>query len=171
MNPITSSGRARTKSVPKRKSQAPNSKRKSRSLNQAESKNKTQGKKNLQGRFRPGAKALNSIRKYQKVPGLLLRKLPFQRLVREICEQLKNSNLNPDPMRWQPNALQALQSVTEDYSVSLIEDSYLCTLHGRRVTLMAKDLRLARRIRGDDKFGLSLSETHGKDPSYRNSRN
>jgi len=44
--------------------------------------------------------------------------------------------------------MHVLQSATEDYMVGLIEDSYACTLHSGRVTLMPKDLRLARKIRG-----------------------
>lgn len=74
-----------------------------------------------------------------------LRKLPFQRLVREIVSEYSIDV----PFRFTPQALQALQVASEDYIVALFEDSYLCALHAKRVTLMKKDMTLARRIRGD----------------------
>jgi histone H3/H4 len=54
-----------------------------------------------------------------------------------------------EPFRFTPQALQALHVASEDYLVGLFEDSYLCALHAKRVTLMRKDMNLARRIRGD----------------------
>ena len=96
----------------------------------------------IQRRFRPTEKALTQIRKYTKVQNLMLRRLPFQRLVREIANRFS------DNLRWTPKALEVLQSVTEDYVVNLMEDAYLCTLHAKRITLMSKDISLARRIRG-----------------------
>ncbi|EJU05757.1 histone H3 variant [Dacryopinax primogenitus] len=96
-------------------------------------------------RYRPGTLALREIRKYQKTTDLLLQKLPFSRLVREIATDM--TTLNRD-VRWQSSALRALQEATEAYLVHLFEDAYLCTLHAKRVTLMQRDLQLARRIRG-----------------------
>jgi len=96
-------------------------------------------------RFRPGTVALREIRKYQKSTGLLMQKLPFSRVVREIAQDMVTVNNN---VRWQSTALLALQEATEAYLVHLFEDSYLCTVHAKRVTLMQKDLQLARRIRG-----------------------
>jgi histone H3 len=72
-----------------------------------------------------------------------VRKLPFQRLVREIAQDFKND------LRFQSSAVVALQEASEAYLVGLFEDSNLCTIHGRRVTIMPKDLQLARRIRGE----------------------
>lgn len=98
-------------------------------------------------RFRPGTRALREIRKYQKSTELLLRKLPFQRLVREIC--LKHyTAAGADGFRWQQTALEALQEATEAYIISLLEDANLCAIHGKRVTIMPRDIQLARRIRG-----------------------
>jgi histone H3 len=97
-------------------------------------------------RFRPGTKALREIRRYQKSDELLIRKLPFQRLVREIVEAQSRTG---ETYRLQAAALNALQMAAEAYLVSLFEDSYLCTLHAKRVTLMPKDMQLARRIRGE----------------------
>jgi histone H3 len=94
-------------------------------------------------RYRPGTAALREIRKYQKSTDLLIAKLPFQRLVREIAQQFG------DGLRFQSAAIIALQEAAEAYLVSLFEDSNLCTIHGKRVTLMPKDIQLARRIRGE----------------------
>lgn len=99
---------------------------------------------NIQRRFRPTEKALSQIRKYKKVTQLNIRRLPFQRLVREIAQKI-----NPDVgIRWTQKSLEILQSVSEDYIISLLEDAYQCTLHAKRITLMCKDISLARRIRG-----------------------
>ena len=94
-------------------------------------------------RFKPGTVALREIRKYQKSTDLLIRKLPFQRLVREIAHEFKQE------LRFQSSAVLALQEAAEAYLVSLFEDTNLCAIHAKRVTIMTKDLQLARRIRGD----------------------
>merc|ERR1712167_48262 len=74
--------------------------------------------------------------------GLLIRKLPFQRLVREIASEFKND------LRFQSSAVLALQEAAEAYMVGLFEDTNLCAIHAKRVTIMPKDMQLARRIRG-----------------------
>lgn len=94
-------------------------------------------------RYRPGTKALREIRKYQKTSDLLLRKLPFQRLVREIAQDYK------EDVRMQSTAILALQEAAEAYLVSLFEDTNLCAIHAKRVTIFKKDIDLARRIRGE----------------------
>jgi histone H3 len=143
-------------------------------------------------RYRPGTVALREIRKYQRSTELLIRKLPFARLVRVcgvspssfvcvcVCwggggrrrrpvprprPQPKHSlppsltpsptqareitnGVAPEPFRWTAEALLALQEATEDFIVHLFEDTNLCAIHARRVTIMPKDLQLARRIRG-----------------------
>lgn len=83
------------------------------------------------------------IRKYQKGCDLLIRKLPFQRLVREVAEQFSDTSL-----RFNSQAILALQEASEAYLVALFEDTNLCAIHAKRVTIMPKDMRLARRIRG-----------------------
>uniref|UniRef100_A0A7S3A3A6 Core Histone H2A/H2B/H3 domain-containing protein n=1 Tax=Rhodosorus marinus TaxID=101924 RepID=A0A7S3A3A6_9RHOD len=93
-------------------------------------------------RFRPGTRALMEIRKYQKSTTLLLRRLPFARLVKEITQHYHHD------LRWRAEALEALQSSAEDYLVGLLEDANLCAIHSNRVTIMPRDLHLARRIRG-----------------------
>jgi len=94
-------------------------------------------------RYRPGTVALREIRKYQKSTELLIRKLPFQRLVREIARNLKSD------VRFQSSALAAVQEASEAYLVGLFEDTNLCALHANRVTIMTVDMKLARRIRGE----------------------
>lgn len=98
-------------------------------------------------RFRPGTVALREIRRYQKSTELLIRKLPFQRLVREICQDWKTD------LRFQSAAMGALQEAAEAYLVSLFEDTNLCAIHAKRVTIMPKDMALAKRIR-PNKFNL-----------------
>ena len=94
-------------------------------------------------RFRPGTVALREIRKYQKNTELLVRKLPFQRLVRELAQDFMTD------LRFSSSAVLALQEATESYLVGLFEDSNLCAIHAKRVTIMPKDMQLARRIRGE----------------------
>ena len=92
------------------------------------------------GRFRPGVMALCEIRHYQKSSALLIRKLPFQRLVREITQDFKMD------LRFQAAAMLYLQEAAEAYLVGLFEDTNLCMIHAKRVTIMPRDLQLARHI-------------------------
>ncbi|XP_074360421.1 histone H3.3-like [Apium graveolens] len=94
-------------------------------------------------RYRPGTVALREIRKYQKTTQLLILKLPFQRLVREIAQGIKSD------LRFQSHAVLALQEASEAYLVGLFHDANLCLIHAKRVTIMPKDIQLARRIRGE----------------------
>lgn len=94
-------------------------------------------------RYRPGTLALKEIRRFQKTTDLLIRKMPFARLVREISNEL-----SPEPLRYTAESLLALQEATEDFLVHLFDDCNLCAIHAKRVTIMPKDLQLARRIRG-----------------------
>ncbi|XP_051852625.1 uncharacterized protein LOC127561416 [Antechinus flavipes] len=100
-------------------------------------------------RYRPGTVALREIRRYQKSTELLVRKLPFQRLVREIAQDFKTD------LRFQSSAVMALQEASEAYLVGLFEDTNLCAIHAKRVTIMPKDIQLARRIRGE-RVGFSI---------------
>ncbi|EDR09320.1 uncharacterized protein LACBIDRAFT_318769 [Laccaria bicolor S238N-H82] len=91
-------------------------------------------------RFCPGEVALREIRQYTSSTELLIHKLPFQRLVREIAAEFVN-------FRFQSAAIEALQESSEAYLVQLFEDM-LCAVHAKRVTVMPRDLKLARRLRG-----------------------
>merc|ERR1711981_1298487 len=110
---------------------------------------KSKGPKASQGgvkrahRFRPGTVALRHIRKYQKSTELLIRKLPFQRLVRYIANDFKTD------LRFQSSAVLVFQEAVEAYMVGLFEDTNLCAIHAKRVTIMVRDIKLARRIRGE----------------------
>lgn len=97
-------------------------------------------------RYRPGTVALREIRRYQKSTELLIRKAPFQRLVREISQDFNN---NGGPLLFQSTAILAIQEAAEAYLVGLFEDTNLCAIHAKRVTIMPKDIQLARRIRGE----------------------
>jgi histone H3 len=92
-------------------------------------------------RFRPGTIALREIRRYQKSTDHLIRKLPFQRLVREIAGGYMTDG------RFQASAVGALQEATEAYVVSLFEDMQLCAFHAKRITIQPKDMYLTRRLR------------------------
>ena len=94
-------------------------------------------------RYRPGTVALRDIRRYQKSTDLLIRKLPFQRLVREIAAGVSKD------LRFQSSAILALQEAAEAHLVSLMEDANMCAMHARRVTIRPKDMQLARRLRGE----------------------
>jgi histone H3/H4 len=95
-------------------------------------------------RFRPGTVALREIRRYQKSTDLLIRKLPFQRLVREVAHDF-NTN-----MRFQDAALNCLQEAVEAEVVVNMENGNLAAIHSGRVTLMEKDLKLAWRIKDEE---------------------
>eukprot|EP00746_Dinoflagellata_sp_MGD_P006204 gnl/MRDRNA2_/MRDRNA2_112075_c0_seq1.p1 gnl/MRDRNA2_/MRDRNA2_112075_c0~~gnl/MRDRNA2_/MRDRNA2_112075_c0_seq1.p1 ORF type:complete len:175 (+),score=38.06 gnl/MRDRNA2_/MRDRNA2_112075_c0_seq1:74-526(+) len=95
-------------------------------------------------RYRPGIKALQEIRHYQKNTDLLLRKVPFQRFVRDLVARLDSGGF-----RFESQALLALQEASEQYLVGLFEDANNCAIHGKRVTIMPRDLQLSRKIRGE----------------------
>lgn len=97
-------------------------------------------------RAKPGTRALREIRKYQKSTNLLIPKLPFQRLVREIVQNEYDLKL-----RFKGTAMQALQEATEAYLVSLFEDANLAAIHAKRVTVDYNDIGLVTRIRPSDK--------------------
>jgi len=91
-------------------------------------------------RYRPGTVALRQIRKYQKSTELLIRKLPFQRLVREISQQLCPG------LRFQSTALLALQEASESFLIKMFEDVNVCVIHAKRVTIQPKDIQLWNRL-------------------------
>ena len=104
--------------------------------------------------FRPGTKALQEIRRYQKSTDLLISKLPFQRLVKEIGQNYKQD------LRFQSSAIMFLQEASEAYLVGLFEDMNLCAIHAGRVTVKPKDLQLARAIRGEKRMDFSPRVTN-----------
>ena len=93
-------------------------------------------------RFRPGTVALRQIKKYQKSTELLIRKLPFQRLVREVAQKIDST------LRFQSTAILALQEASESFLVTMFDKVNLCAIHGGRVTIQVKDIQLWRRMIG-----------------------
>ena len=89
--------------------------------------------------FAVGTVALREIRRYQKSTELLIRKLPFQRLVREIAQDFKTD------LRFQSSAVLALQEASEAYLVGLFEDTNLCAIHAKRVTIMPKVYKFSKK--------------------------
>ena len=91
-------------------------------------------------KWKPGTRALREIRFYQKSMALLLQCIPFLHLIREVAQDFKMD------LRFTADATYTLQCASEDY---LFEDSNLCAIHAKRVTIMPKDIQLAQRIRGE----------------------
>ena len=133
---------ARTKTTARKSSAGVKKPRKHYSKTAKKSVSKTGGIKKPH-RFRPGTVVQREIRRYQKSTEMLIRKLPFQRLVKGIAHDIKART------RFQASAVLALQESSEAYLVGLFEDTNLCAVHGKRVTIMQKDVVLARRIRGE----------------------
>jgi len=102
---------------------------------------------------RPGMRPLREVHEYQSNTELLFQKIPFQRVVRELCMKL-------GPFRFEVQALLALQEAAEMFLVGLFEDAGLLALHGRRVTIMPRDLQLSRRIRAGDAPGDTRSSAN-----------
>ena len=94
-------------------------------------------------KYRPGHLTLQEIRHYQRGTNLLIRELPFQRLIREISQRFKVD------VQFRSSTLMALQEATKAYLMRLFEDTNLCAIHAKRVTIMPKDIQLARHIRGE----------------------
>lgn len=95
-------------------------------------------------RFKPGTVALREIRKYRRSTEFLIRRLPFQRLVREFAQDARTD------VRFQAAALEALQEAAEAYLVGVFEDANWCAIHAKRVTIQPKDLFLTQRLRRQD---------------------
>jgi histone H3 len=106
-------------------------------------------------RYRPGTVALREIRRFQKNSELLIRKGPFQRLVREIATTGENKGKD---LCFQSTAMLALQEASEAYMVGSFEDTNLAAMHAKRVTIMPRDMQLARRIRGEIYKHISLAD-------------
>ena len=93
-------------------------------------------------RYRPGTVALRQIQKYQKSTQLLIRKLPFQRLVKEVVQEM----FKTESYRFQSTAILALQEASEDYLVRMFEQVNHIAIHGKRVTIQSNDILLWKRL-------------------------
>lgn len=110
-------------------------------------------------KWKPGTVSLREIRQYQKTTNLLFRKAPFCRLVREIAMGFESKECPNGEWRFQGSAVLATQEGAEAYLVGLDEDTNLCAIHAKRVTIMPKDIQLARRIRGEIAKGEMAKRT------------
>ena len=103
--------------------------------------------------YQPGMVALKEIRRYQRSTENLIKRTPFQKLIREISQEYRICPDGPGTpsvqVRFQSTAIAALQEAAENYIVGLFEDVNLLAIHARHVTIMPRDIRLALRIRGD----------------------
>jgi len=101
-------------------------------------------RKSLNRRYRPSVKALREIRRYQKSTDLLIPRAPFARLVREVTYYVSSNR----DFRFQSEAIAALQEAAETFLVRLMENSNLCAIHAKRITILPRDIQLVRRITG-----------------------
>ena len=97
-------------------------------------------------KWHAGTVALREIRRYQKSTELLVKKLPFARLVREIAQEQASDD---NGLRFQSSAIAALHEAAEKYLINIFEGTNLAAIHANRVTIMPKDMQLARSLGGD----------------------
>ena len=100
-------------------------------------------------RYRPGTRVLQEIRRLQQSTNTLVPRIHFSRVIRDVAFSIAGGR----DFRWASEALEAIQTAAESYLVGLFEDANLCAMHAKRVTIMTKDLFLARRIRGELMIG------------------
>ena len=93
-----------------------------------------------------GLKALKEIQRYQMSTETLIRRFPFQRVVYEIVLGIRAD------LCFQSTAIMALHEAGEVLLVGLLEQANLCGIHTKHVTIMPKDIQLARQIRGVYKY-------------------
>ena len=94
-------------------------------------------------KWKPRTRSLREIRFYQKSTDLLLRHLPFLRLIGEVAQDFKTG------LHFTADTAYTLQCATKDYLVRLFRDSNLCAIHAKCMMIMPKDIQLARRIHGE----------------------
>ena len=99
--------------------------------------------KPIKRRYHPGTKALCETHKFQKSMELLIPKMAFLRIIREMlqCESMG--------YRIQADAVLVFHEATKAYLIWLMEDTNLCAIHAKCVTILPKDMQLARRIWGE----------------------
>lgn len=102
----------------------------------------------IRPRFRPGELVLSEIKRLQNSHDLQIPRAAFHRVVREVTQDIM-SNREDQRVLYQAAALQALQEAAESYLTRLFEDSYMLTLHAKRVTLFPQDIQLCRRLQAN----------------------
>ncbi|KAJ3450323.1 histone H3-like centromeric protein a [Anaeramoeba flamelloides] len=101
-------------------------------------------------RYKPGKRALKEIQLLQNTHHMLMRKLPFARVVRSIARDCSRERLSE--LRWQKNAILCLQEATENFIIDFLNDMNLCAIHAKRVTIMDRDVHLLKRLKNLDSF-------------------
>lgn len=96
-------------------------------------------------RKRPGTKALQEIRRYQKGTECLIPKQAIKRCIQEVAQNVCLDK-NLDQVSFTKNAMEALQTASEDYLIELADYSMRFALHSKRKTLMMPDLKLATQL-------------------------
>ena len=122
----------------------------------------TRGRVRKPRRYRPGTVALREIRKYQKSTELLIQKLPFQRLDHEVVYSMYPTRC----YKFQSTAVQALQEASESFLVRMFHQVNDLAIHGNRVTITPKDIKIWGRLTGSSEVcplrvkygGVTLSE-------------
>ena len=99
-----------------------------------------QGKHQGKHHYCPGTRALMEIRQYQKSVEFLIRKLPFQRLIREIAQDFKVN------LCFTSYVIFALQEASEVFLINLMEDTNLCMIHHGRITIVSRDFNLVMKL-------------------------
>jgi len=139
---------ARTKQVARKFGEIVKAPRKPLATKAARKSSPTAGGVKKPHRYRPGTVALREIRQYQggrHATALLIKRRPMQAIIRYLIQEITHKS----DYRVQTNAFNALQQAAEAYMVGLFEDTNLCALHAKRVTILPRDMQLARRIRGE----------------------
>ncbi|KAL3271083.1 hypothetical protein HHI36_021582 [Cryptolaemus montrouzieri] len=142
----------RTKQLPSNKQTLENRQKFERKVKLIEQKSDTKketSKISKKHRYRPKSHVLQEIRYYQKITDLLIPRLPFQRVVREIIEDVQSRREDMIVFRISYGAIITLQETMENYITELFHDGNLCALHAKRVTVGPKDIQLAMRLRGE----------------------
>jgi histone H3/H4 len=103
-------------------------------------------------RFRSGTVALRDIRKAQASGDLLLARAPFRRVVREVAAELRGMN---DDLRFQEDAMDALQEALEQYTIDLFQVTNKLAIHSGRPSILLRDFQLAVDIRKSGRGGYS----------------
>ncbi|KAL6726639.1 hypothetical protein Aduo_008591 [Ancylostoma duodenale] len=119
-----------------------------RALHSGEKEKGNTGTTEVKKRAVPGVKALQEIRHLQRTTELLIPRIAFQRVVRDVTDKICVDR-GITGCRWHSNAVLALQEAAEVYLTCMFEDCNLAAIHARRVTIMPKDMHLVRRLRGE----------------------
>ena len=136
-----------------------------------------------QGRFNPGQRAYIEIRHYSHTTNMLISRSGFQRLARDMCQQVSQEKFDewktgqvkyidgwepPQMYRMEVQGLACLQEACEGLLVAMMEEMNHSAIHAKRVTIMPKDLALVSRLSGTNayqNYGLQRGRAAEREPS------